>query len=317
MVPEHRHARGASRRRALRLASYVCVLMAAMPSHAAREACSDIDAMRTGALVDTPFELVDGRIYVQADVDGRGPFRFAVDTGASGTARADTRLVMALDLPREGRAANSDGVASTTSETVRLGTLSLQGLRRDDVVAITRDYNTRQSHEAAFDGILARDFFADGLLVIDYPKRRLAYTRTVSLSEDFTDTLAYDKPFRIPVSIGGHEVEAQLDTGANVAIVLPKAVHDAIAPASALTADTLTLTNGDVESRRTRMHGPFRIGTLTLTDVEVRVPERFPAPLVGAHALQDAVVMIDPRTRRVAVCGPAAASEAVGSEASR
>ena len=37
-------------------------------------------------------------------------------------------------------------------------------------------------------------------------------------------------------------------------------------------------------------------------NVEVRVSDRFPELLVGAHALQDAVLMIDQRSQRVALC---------------
>jgi hypothetical protein len=36
--------------------------------------------------------------------------------------------------------------------------------------------------------------------------------------------------------------------------------------------------------------------------MEVRVSPKYPEVLVGAHALQDAVVMIDSRSQVVAVC---------------
>lgn len=255
-------------------------------------------------LVDVPFDVVDGRIYVEARVDGAGPFRFAVDTGASGIARADTRLVDALRLPREGRAGNSDGITTAQAETVRLRSLVLGALRRDAVVAIKRDYNARQSVDAAFDGILARGFFADGLLRIDYPGRRLTFSRTRSLLPDQPGALAYDRPFRIPVSIGDLQTEAHLDTGANVTLVLPQAIHDAMPDTAAVTQARLTLGNGDVDGGRTWLRGPLRIGALSLSNVEARVSTRFPDVLVGAHALQGSVVMIDQRSQRVAVCTP-------------
>src|SRR5690606_30108584 len=83
---------------ALCLAASACSGMV----HAAQvrsPACSLVDATTTQDLVmRVPFEVVDGRIYVQAEVDGRGPFRFAVDTGASGLGRADSSLVATLGL---------------------------------------------------------------------------------------------------------------------------------------------------------------------------------------------------------------------------
>jgi len=292
-------------RRARPLAFGLWTLLAVSAANAASpaaDACAPAAPSPADSLVDVPFDLVDGRIYVEAQVDGAGRFRFAVDTGASGIARADARLVDALRLPRIGRTGNSDGVSTVQADTVRLRSLALGALRHDDVVAITRDYNARQSADAAFDGILARGFFADGLLTIDYPRRRLSFSRTLSLLPDRPGSLAYERPFRIPVSIGTLRVEAQLDTGANVTLVLPQARYDAMPDAAAMTQGRLTLSNGDVDGGRTRLHGPLRIGALSLSDVEARVSTRFPEVLVGAHALQGSVVLIDQRSRRVAIC---------------
>jgi hypothetical protein len=62
------------------------------------------------------------------------------------------------------------------------------------------------------------------------------------------------------------------------------------------------LANGTVDTSRATVPGPFRIGEVTLSDVEVHVSARYPELLVGAHALQGAVVLIDQRSQRIAVC---------------
>ena len=300
------HARARLSCRARNLALALCALLGASATHAAaplHDACA-LTLSSADVLVDVPFDLVDGRLYVETQVDGAGAFRFAVDTGASSLARVDTRLVDALRLPHIGHTGNSDDVSTAQADTVHLRSLALGALRHDDVVAITRDYNARQSVDAAFDGILARGFFADGLLVIDYPRRRLFFSRAQRLTADQPGTLAYARPFRIPVSIGDLQVEAQLDTGANVILVLPQAHYDAMPDAAAITQHRLTLANGEIDGGRARLRGPLRIGALSLSDIEVRVSTRFPEVLVGAHALQDGIVLIDQRSRRVAVCAP-------------
>ncbi len=48
------------------------------------------------------FELHKGHLYVDAFVNGRGPFLFGFDTGASGMGRADSSLAAALSLPKVG-----------------------------------------------------------------------------------------------------------------------------------------------------------------------------------------------------------------------
>ncbi len=267
-----------------------------------RDVCAARGELLRAPLVQVPFELIDGRVYVQADVDGRGPFRFAVDTGASGMARADASLVKALGLAADATVANSDGVATSQAATVALASITLGGLRRDGIQAISRDYNAHQSADAAFAGILAREFFADGLLAIDYPHRTLNFIRAQGLQAGDRDVLGYTRAFRVPVSIAGTRVEGNLDTGANVAFVLPEALYRQVSDAAPDAAGAARLANGTLQTGRATVHGPFEIGQLELADVDVRVSDRYPEVLVGAHALQHSVLMIDQRSSAVAVC---------------
>ncbi|GHA83149.1 aspartyl protease family protein [Cognatilysobacter bugurensis] len=266
------------------------------------DACAARGIPPAERLVQAPFETVDGRIYVQARVNGQGPFRFAVDTGASGMGRADASLASQLGLVASGQARTSDGVQTAEVVTTRIASIELGGLMHRDLDVITRDYNARNAPEAAFAGIIARDFFADGLLVIDYPNKTLMFTRTQDIPANATGALAYERAFRIPVQIGNVQAIGQLDTGANVHFVLPRSLYDQLPAGELHDAGRGRLTNGDIETQGTRVHGPFRIGDVSLSDVDVRVSERFPELLVGARALQDAVVLIDQRSKRVAVC---------------
>lgn len=274
-----------------------------MPLADAREdVCSASAFPEADVVARVPFELVNGRVYVQARVNGQGPFRFAVDTGASGMGRADSTLVSALDLRTHGTSSTSDGVQTADVETTRLDSLELGGLSRRDLQVIARDYGSRSSPRAAFDGIIARDFFADGLLVIDYPARTLSFTRARSLSPGDKNVLAYTRAFRVPVLIGDMQVEGNLDTGANIHFVVPKSLYDKLAASPLEEAGRGTLANSEIETQRAIVHGPFRIGGTTLSDVDVRVSDSFPELLVGAHALQNSVLMIDQRSRSIAVC---------------
>lgn len=201
--------------------------MPAMPATAAEPApCALVDSARKGAELSVPFRTVDGRIYVEARVDGEGPFTFAVDTGASGMGRADAGLVARLGLLVHGTGEASDGVASATVDTVKLASLDIGGFVRRDLEVITRDYASRMAPEARFDGIVGREYFADGLLVIDYPSHRLTFTRGAGLARGMDGVLGYERAFRVPVGIGGVTAEGNLDTGANVAFVLPKPLFE-------------------------------------------------------------------------------------------
>ena len=265
-------------------------------------ACKLVHAARTDALVRVPFEVVDGRIYVEAKVNGAGPFRFAVDTGASGMGRADTSLIGQLGLPVAGEGQTSDGVATAKVEMTHFTSLQLGGLVRRDLKVITRDYGSRLTPEAKFAGIIGRDFFGDGLLVIDYPARMLTFSRSPGLTRGETGVLGYERPFRVPVTIGGVAAEANLDTGANVSFVLPRALFDRVSGSAVTAAGTSHLTNTTVDTGRATVRGPFRIGAASVSGVEVRVSDRYPELLAGAHALQHFAILIDQRSRSVALC---------------
>lgn len=292
----------------LPLNSLFCLafLYVAQPASAAQadspDACRLADAPAANFALQVPFEVVDGRIYVQARVNKGGPFRFAVDTGASGIGRADAQLVQALGLTPQGKASTSDGVQSAAVDTVQLDSLELGGLARTGVEVITRDYGSRLPPMARFHGIIARDFFADGLLVLDYPRKVLSFSRTASLPSAGPGVIGYERAFRVPVSVGGVRTEANLDTGANVGFVMPKALYTQVAQAPLAPAGAGSLTNTRIETWRGVVPGPVTIGAASLSDVEVRVSDRFPELLVGAHVLQKFVVLIDQRAKRIALC---------------
>jgi predicted aspartyl protease len=197
---------------------------------------------------------------------------------------------------------NSDGIKAAQVATVHLDSLALGRLVRKNLDVMTRDYNSHMSPAAALSGIIGRQFFADGLLVIDYPGRTLSFSRKLSLPSTGKSVLGYERAFRVPVSIGGVRTEGNLDTGANVAFVLPRSLFERVSDAPLEQAGQGRLPNSRIATQRATVRGPFRIGGASFSDVEVRVADRYPELLVGAHALQHFVVMIDQRSRSIALC---------------
>ncbi|WP_371314033.1 aspartyl protease family protein [Hyphomonas sp.] len=239
---------------------------------------------------------------MEAEVNGQGPFTFAVDTGASGLGRADASLTDELNLPFADKAESSDGVTVSDVDTVKIDSLNVGGLIRTDLELISRDYSSSAPAGAEISGIVGRDFFDDGLLVIDFPNKTLTYSKTIGLSTVNEGSIVYERPYRIPVTIGDVKVEANLDTGAGVALVLPQALYDQVSSAPLETAGRARLTNTTVETGLGIVSGPITIGETVTSNVEARVSERFPEPVVGGHILQAYVIAIDQRSKRVAVC---------------
>src|SRR5277367_46529 len=70
----------------------------------------------------TPIEVIHGKPFVKVMINGKGPFRFVIDTGTGGEAFVTAELAAQLGLPSAGQ--------------VRLSDPSGQGGQRVPMVAI-------------------------------------------------------------------------------------------------------------------------------------------------------------------------------------
>src|SRR4051794_17073592 len=147
------------------------LMLALLGAIAAGRGEAQAQAARPEKPFSIPFELDNGHIFISAYVNGHGPYRFGFDTGASGIGRADNRLRAELGLPLVDQASNSDGIKVATADVVSAASLRVGGLEKRDVKLLARDYNGARIPPAGpLMGIIARDFFADRLVTIDYPK---------------------------------------------------------------------------------------------------------------------------------------------------
>ncbi len=268
-------------------------------------ACDLAKGHSEGADASMAFTVIDGRIYTKAMVNDRGPFTFAIDTGASGMGRSDLSLTTALALPKSGVGQTSDGVSTAAVEMVRIDKLDVGGLARTNLDIITRDYNSRMAATSALSGIIGRDFFADGMLVIDYPSRTLSFRRDRTITPGIPGALSYERPFRVPVTLGSVATTGHLDTGANVNFVMPRSLFDQLEATAPQVAGEATLTNNRIPTEIATVKSPIQLGDIRTSDVSVRVSDRFPELMVGSHFLQDYIILIDQRSRQVAICnGP-------------
>jgi hypothetical protein len=171
--------------------------------------------------VTIPFSLERSEIYIPAYVNGHGPFRFNLDTGASGMGRVDVKLLEQLRLRVTGTTTHSDLVNTSTITTVGLDSLRIGTLERRDVEVLSRDYNVgKPADSQLLMGLIGREFFSGLLLTIDYARRELR-TAQASLSESDPNVVRCDESFVVPIRIGEHATVGHLDTGSNTQMHLP------------------------------------------------------------------------------------------------
>lgn len=127
----------------------------------------------------TPFATGPGGAFIilACHVNDRGPFTFLVDTGASSTVLAPR---LARELGLSGSPIEALGVqGDLAAETFRLGRFEVAGQvveNMDSGSVDVFDY-TSQAAGTPIDGIIGYSFLRQFLVVIDYPGRRIGFSR--------------------------------------------------------------------------------------------------------------------------------------------
>jgi len=105
-------------------------------------------------------EIIDNDLFVKAFVNGKGPFNFVVDTGASGIGRLDERIVKELGLVAIDSTKNYDGSGKYQMVPVLMvSKLQIGDVEVENAELLSRNYNTNpKKDKIPTDGIIGRDF---------------------------------------------------------------------------------------------------------------------------------------------------------------
>jgi len=140
-----------------------------------------------GESFTVPFELVDNRIFVGVWIEGKGPFRFLLDTGGYGGISVETakRIGAKLGSEAEARGAGEGVVKAweTVFKEMRIGN-GRTGLVLKDLEFHAFDFSdTRHVFGSeTFDGFIGLPVFSQAVVRVDYGKRLLTFTKPSSFS---------------------------------------------------------------------------------------------------------------------------------------
>ncbi len=240
---------------------------------------------------------------VEVRVNGEGPFLFAIDTGAAGKGRVDASLVRKLGLEVVGEARGGDGSGKSSPMTIaRVEYLELGPLVFESLDLPSRDYNT--GGLAHIDGILGFELFAEGVLTLDFPAKKVRYARGAKLPEpDEKQVLALvEGPVAmLELTIGGKKVRAHLDSGNLVGrFVLPSELVATLTivgePRAVGKAHTVS---GETDLLQAAIRETIAIGQFEFANESVTYPSPGPEVNVGASLLGGFRVSFDQPSRRV------------------
>lgn len=224
--------------------------------------------------LSVPMDLSFQKPVVEARINGKGPFRFFLDTGAGGTVFNDD-LVAELELPVVGQARMGDPAnpGAIVVDQVRVDTVEIGGGVFRDFTASSWDRSTLYGGVPnAPRGVLGLPLFRDCLLTLDYPGQNVRLDKG-QLPADAAHVIAYqpDESGQLPViplEVGGLALQAHLDSGNMGGLILPKSYADKLPLSGSLVevgqgqtvASTFTIwragLNGDVRIAGNRIEKP-------------------------------------------------------------
>jgi hypothetical protein len=257
--------------------------------------------------VALPMQDMGGRPVVEVKINGKGPYRFVLDTGAVTTVVSD-------ELARELSLAAPAGVQVTAvgggpaPSIVVIGDLRVGDATLKDMIAAAMPLGSLLKGVNAPRGVLSAASFPGYLLTYDYPGRQISIKKGVLGETDSKSTFQYTQQEvlpTVPVRIAGQDTNVHLDTGSAFGLTLPlKFLKELPLTSSPKEAGKVHTGGGEFPVSIARVNGPIELGKYKLDLDEVRFSDAKPGPgpaagNIGYEVLRHFVVTLDSKNRRI------------------
>jgi predicted aspartyl protease len=251
----------------------------------------------------TPLQLTHDKPFVMVMVNGKGPFRFVIDTGTGAEAFVTGELADELHLPVVGQVRLSDPSKQGGQHVplVQIESLEVAGLVFPDIKAARHTLSDADGH---CDGLLGFRLFRNTLLTLDFPNRRMSLASGGLVPDGEHSVLPFRMPDGIPIipmHIGDLPIEAQIDTG-GTGLSLPQAI------VSRLKFESDPQLFGAAQSLSTRfslksakLATDVHLGAYTFTRPFVEINSVFPLTNLGSCAMQGFTLTFDQKSGLVRI----------------
>lgn len=172
-----------------------------------------------------PMDLVGRKPVVDVKINGKGSFKFFLDTGAGATV-LDQKLADELKLATDGNTKIGDPADPHGITAVRnkIGSLEVGGATFSDVIGISWDRSTIYK-DGSPRGVLGMPLFVDLLLTVDYPRSQIVIGKGSLPAANGRNVIQYRHSemglFGIPLKVGQQDMVATLDTGSPGGLAFP------------------------------------------------------------------------------------------------
>ena len=247
----------------------------------------------------------DGMPTVEVMINGEGPFVFGFDTGAQAGPRIDASMVEKFNLKSTGQVQATDPSRRNfqTSQTYKLDSLSVGNLRLTDVTVTSREFKN-SPRPLKVDGILGLKAFADYLVTLDCPGKKLRFAKGELPKSDGAEVLDYKNEAgiaQVELTVGDQKIKAHLDTGNAIgAFVFPAAFAEKLnfAGEPRVIGRACSAT-GDMEIKQVQLKDMIKLGRHEFPDATIVYPALGDIGNIGLKTLNQFVITFDQRNERV------------------
>jgi predicted aspartyl protease len=231
---------------------------------------------------------------IEVKIGGKGPYRFAVDTGAEGHGRISAALAEELGLPKVGKVDATAGAAASSvfgAPEISVGGVSF---KNPDLVAMS-------DSPGQWDGVIGNALLALLPVTLDHGAARVRFGGP-ELSEGLPIGFDHGVPV-LPIEIAGKRFKVHFDSGNGAAALF---LDEEAARALPLAGEPARTGSGDVAAMEAPLAVPVSAGTVRLPVQAVGWPSPRAGGSLGSRAMAGIVVTIDPASQLANVAYSAA-----------
>lgn len=292
----------------MRVPSVLAAVCVAFHAFAPAIALADGKAV-VATLPSTPHR---GMPRVNIMLNGKGPYAFAIDTGAPGRVIIDPKVVAELGLQKVGEEMMSDGSENNQYPTPIYGIDSLTfGTKTfSSLTGVVVDMGRWGS---TVSGMFGMEVFKDHVLVLDYAADQVSIEEGPLPPADgvsrFDVVIRPDGMIELPLTVAGQAVNAVLDTGNTIksGFSAPDGLAAKLRRDEGVVSGTARTVTNNITLRTAELAGPVTLGpnTLPVTNVNYPTPGGYEA-ILGSAALRGARLKVDQTSRRIEITWPSA-----------
>lgn len=245
--------------------------------------------------IDLPMMDAGGRPVVELQLNGQGPYRFILDTGAE-SSTIDGDLIGELKL------------SSDSGGTVRISRADMGGASLTGFAVVSMPISAMFSGDGAPRGVLSALSFPGYLLVLDYPGKRIRLRKGELGAPDSRTVFQWAQNRvwpGVPVRVAGREIEVDLDSGSPLGLVVPtKYLKELPLLSKAKQIGIARTHSGEFPISTAQVKGAIELGQYKLDTTEVRFSDVRPGDQppngnLGYEILRGFKVTLDSKSRRV------------------